>query len=89
MYIALRGGSENSKFSQCQIFPKLGTRGGRQISNFSQIQKSPNHPRGQENCGLFLHFVRFFLMLPLGNRGLPLLVRGVSHTASPSRNKLV
>ena len=46
MFLVLRGGSENSNFSQFQIFPKLGTRGGRQISNLSQIQKRPNHPRG-------------------------------------------
>ena len=31
------GGSQNSKFSQFQIFPKLGS--GYQISNFSQNQK--------------------------------------------------
>ena len=58
------GGSKNSKFSQFQIFPKLGTRGGHQISNFSQIQKSPNHPGGggggQETYGLFPLFVTFF-----------------------------
>ena len=55
----MRGGSENSKFSQFQIFPKLGTRGGgRQITNFSQIQKSPNHP-----CGLFPLFVTFFNLM--------------------------
>ena len=55
--------SENSKFSQFQIFPKLGTGGGHRISNFSQIQKSPKLPRGgggQENCGLFPLFVTFF-----------------------------
>ena len=46
MFFFLRGGSQNSKFSQFQTFPKLGTRGGHQISNFSQIQKGPNHPRG-------------------------------------------
>ena len=60
----LRGGSEDSKFSQFQIFPKLGTRGeGHRISNFSQIQKSPKHPGGgedQENCGFFPLFVTFF-----------------------------
>ena len=60
MFLVLRGGSENSNFSQFQIFPKLGTGGGgHQISNFSQIQKSPNHPRGgggQENYGLFPKF---------------------------------
>ena len=59
----LRGGSQNSKFSQFQIFPKLDPRGGHQISNFSQIQKSPKHPGGrgdQENCGLFPLFVTFF-----------------------------
>ena len=63
----MRGGSENSKFSQFQIFPKLGTGGGsRQISDFSQIQKSPNHPRGgggQENCGLFPLFGTFFILI--------------------------
>ena len=62
MFHVLRGGSKKSKFSQFQIFPKLGTRGGHQMSNFSQIQKSPNHPRGggrrgQENCGLFPLFL--------------------------------
>ena len=58
----LRGGSQNSKFSQFQIFPKLGQMGGHQISNFSQIQKSPKHPGGggQENCGLFPLFVTVF-----------------------------
>ena len=60
------GGSKNSKFSQFQIFPKLGTRGGvHQISNFSQIQKSPKPPGGggmggQQNGGLFPLFVTFF-----------------------------
>ena len=28
MFLVLRGGSENSNFSQFQIFPKLGTGGG-------------------------------------------------------------
>ena len=40
------GGSKDLKFSQFQIFPKLGTRGSHQISNFSQIPKSPKHPGG-------------------------------------------
>ena len=40
----LRGGSGDSKFSQFQIFPKLGTGGGHRISNFSQIQKSQKLP---------------------------------------------
>ena len=61
----MRGGSEDSKFSQFQIFPKLGTGGGHRISNFSQIQKSPKLPRGgvgggQDNCGLFPLFGTFF-----------------------------
>ena len=63
MFHVLRGGSENSKFSQFQIFPKLGTGGGHRISNFSQIQKSPKLPRGgegQEECGFFPLFVTFF-----------------------------
>ena len=64
------GGSQNSKFSQFQIFPKLGLRGGgHQISNFSQIQKSPKHPgrgEGQENYGFFPYFGTFFnLKAPL------------------------
>ena len=60
------GGSQNSKFSQFQICPKLGPRrGGHQISKFSQIQKSPKHPGGgggwgQENYGLFPLFGTFF-----------------------------
>ena len=38
MFLFLRGGSRNSKFSQYQVFPKLGLRGGgHQISNFSRI----------------------------------------------------
>ena len=44
-------GSQNSKFSQFQMFPKLG-----QILNFSQIQNSPKHPGGggvEENYGFF------------------------------------
>ena len=69
----MRGGSEDSKFSQFQIFPKLGTGGGgHRISNFSQIQKSPKLPRGgggQENCGLFPLFVTFFFLnAPLTNK---------------------
>ena len=64
MFFFLRGGSQNSKISQFQTFPKLGMRGGsHQISNFSQIQKSPKHPGGggdQENWGLFPLFVTFF-----------------------------
>ena len=65
----LRGGSENSKFSQFQNFPKVGTRGARQISNFFQIQKSPNHPRGGwvKKIVDFFHFLGHFLFwwLPL------------------------
>ena len=66
----LRGGSEDSKFSQFQIFPKLGTGGGHRISNFSQIQKSPKHPRGGGGVKKivdFFHFLGHFLIrrLPL------------------------
>ena len=47
MFLVLRGVPKNSKFSQFQIFSKLGPRGGdHHISNFSQIQKSPKHPGG-------------------------------------------
>ena len=54
------GDSENSKFSQFRIFPKLG----RQISNFSQIQKSPNHPRGGgvKKMVDFFHILGHFLI---------------------------
>ena len=69
MFLALRGGSENSKFSKFQIFPKLGTRGGRQISSFSQFKKSqiiPGEGGCQENCGLFPLFGTLFnSMAPL------------------------
>ena len=66
MFLFLRGGSQNSKFSKFQIFSIFG----HQISDFSQIQKRPNYPggggRGQENYRFFLLFGTFFLirMLP-------------------------
>ena len=53
MFFCLRGGSQNSTFSQFRIFPKLGRGGGGdQISDFSSFQKSPKHPGVGYGCFL-------------------------------------
>ena len=60
----MRGGSEDSKFSQFQIFPKLGTGGGgiefQIFPKFKKVQIILGEGGGQENCGLFPLFGTFF-----------------------------
>ena len=63
MLFFLRGGSQNSKFSQFQIFPKLGPREGHQISNFPKFKKVQNilgEGGGVKKIVDFFHFLGHF-----------------------------
>ena len=63
MFFFWRGeGSKNSKFSQFQIFPKLGTGGVIKFRIFPKFKKVQNilGEGVQDNCGLFPFFVTFF-----------------------------
>ena len=60
MFLVLRGGSENSKFSQFQIFPKLGTRGGvvkfQIFPKFKKVQIILGEGGGVKKIVDFSHF---------------------------------
>ena len=62
-FVLMGGGrSKNSKFSQFQIFPKLGTGGVIKFRIFPKFEKSKTAwgRGGQENGGLFPLFKTFF-----------------------------
>ena len=70
MFHVWGGGSENSNFSQFQIFPKLGTMGGGAVKfqifpKFKKVQIILGEGGGGKKIVDFFHFLgHFFLMLP-------------------------
>ena len=64
MFHVLRGGSENSKFSQYQIFPKLGPRGGvvklQIFPKFKKVQNILGEGGGVKKIVDFFHFLGIF-----------------------------
>ena len=74
MFHVLRGGSENSKFSQFQFFPKLGTRWGvvkfQIFPKFKKVQIILGEGGGVKKIVDFFHFLGlfFFLIAPLSEK---------------------